>query len=326
MSKSKYECKELIECSIYKLIGIFVYIFVASFFVLHIFDASYALLKKIGINNVYILIFGTLILGVMIYVNICFFIVDIIFNFFAWIFSKIFPEIYKKLGKNKIIYVIFYLLNKIITCTIAIILISFLWFAIKVKDSVDFKGNNVFEKIVVSIINDIRSGAFIEENRKAVTLYNGTRLDEAIKGTEAIAEKVNEIISEETSSLGKSICIYDWIGKNIKYDYDLADYMTADNTDGFYGARYAFENLSGICFDFASLYVAMAREANLPVRLIIGDAFDGIEFTSHAWNQVYIKEEERWINIDSTFWGEVDSFDSDEFMETHKERYIAGEW
>lgn len=324
--KGKYECKRLVDDSMYKLIGLVVHICIAIFFSLHILDVNYVVLKKIGVTNVYMLIVGTVILSVVMYVSICFFMNDIIFNFFDRVCSKIFSTVYKDVENNKIVYVLVYLLNKTIICTIAIVVISFLCVVIKLENSTEFKGNNIIEKIAVSIINDISSGAFIEENKKVVVLYNGTRLNEAVKGTKAIAEKVNEIVSEEVTSLAKAMCIYDWIGNNIEYDYELADSMTDDNDDGFYGARYAFENLSGICFDFASLYVVMAREAGLPVRLIIGDAFNGVEFDSHAWNQVYITEEERWINVDSTFWGEIDSFDSDEFIETHKERYIAGEW
>ena len=68
------------------------------------------------------------------------------------------------------------------------------------------------------------------------------------------------------------------------------------------GAICAFEKKSGICFDKACLYVAMARAINLKVRLIGGQAFDGKKYVGHAWNQVYLNDENIWINVDTTFY------------------------
>ena len=82
----------------------------------------------------------------------------------------------------------------------------------------------------------------------------------------------------------------------------------------------------GICFDYACLYVSMARAAGLKVRLVTGEAFDGNSYGSHAWNQVYLSDERRWINVDTTFYISGDYFDSNLFEEDHIEGEIAGEW
>lgn len=331
MLKNEYEFKKNLESFVYRLIGIFVYITVANFFVLEILNGSYFVLKKIGITNMYILISGAIIIGVIIYANICFFVNDIIYKCLYYLLSSYFSKVRKVLKGNKLIYFLVFLLNKLITVVIVIIFISILWYAYKLRTAEDLNINTSFERVIVSIVNDISIADFVRENNNEVKLYNGTKLEDAVKSTQEISKKVEELMVDKKTSLEKAICIYDWIGSNISYDYQLAyvvssSDMSKDGEYNYYGAKYAFENLSGICFDFASLYVVMAKEAGLPVRLIIGDAYDGFEFGSHAWNQVYIEEEERWINVDSTFWGATDSFDSDEFMETHRERYVAGEW
>lgn len=70
----------------------------------------------------------------------------------------------------------------------------------------------------------------------------------------------------------------------------------------------------------------MAKEIKLPVRFISEQAFDGKEYGPHAWDQVFLQEENRWINIDSTFWGFNDSFDTEQFNDTHIPEDILGEW
>ena len=92
------------------------------------------------------------------------------------------------------------------------------------------------------------------------------------------------------------------------------------------GSITAWHSGKGICFDYACLYVSMARAAGLKVRLVTGEAFDGNSYGSHAWNQVYLSDERRWINVDTTFYISGDYFDSNLFEEDHIEEEIAGEW
>jgi hypothetical protein len=55
----------------------------------------------------------------------------------------------------------------------------------------------------------------------------------------------------------------------------------------------------GICYDFASLFAGMLRSIGIPAKLVKGyaDNIDGY----HAWNEVYIKETDEWITIDTSF-------------------------
>lgn len=70
----------------------------------------------------------------------------------------------------------------------------------------------------------------------------------------------------------------------------------------------------------------MARANNMKVRLITGEGFNGINWVSHAWNQVYIPEGNQWINVDTTFYKGGDYFNSKRFQLDHRDSQIAGEW
>ena len=70
----------------------------------------------------------------------------------------------------------------------------------------------------------------------------------------------------------------------------------------------------------------MSKANNIKVRIITGQGFNGNNWVSHAWNQVYIEKEKKWINVDPTFLIGGDYFDSKRFVIDHKAESIAGEW
>ncbi|WP_315066991.1 transglutaminase-like domain-containing protein [uncultured Clostridium sp.] len=167
-----------------------------------------------------------------------------------------------------------------------------------------------------------------KDHSKDIILYNGITIDEGIQSNEKINDKAVLLTQNAKNDKEKAKILYTWVGSNIKYDDDKADEVL-NGTDiqkmpeG--GAIYAFENRTGICFDKACLYVAMARAVDLKVRLVGGQAYNGEEYVGHAWNQVYLSDEERWINVDPTFYDGGNYFDSNLF-DQHKEEEIAGEW
>lgn len=203
-----------------------------------------------------------------------------------------------------------------------------------------FLNNGTKEEVAVinnGKYSNAKSDSFINKNKdsetnssKEVVIYNGMTIDEGIKSNENIDDKAIQLTKNAKSDREKAKILYTWIGSNIKYDDNKAKAVingknTLDMPEG--GAISAFENKSGICFDKACLYVAMSRTLGLKVRLIGGQILekDG-KNTGHAWNQVYINEENKWINVDTTFYeGGNYYFDSD-FFEEHKVEDIAGEW
>jgi hypothetical protein len=159
-----------------------------------------------------------------------------------------------------------------------------------------------------------------------IVYYNGVTLAQAVKSSPAINAKTQEIIAGKTTDKAKAYAIYQWVGQNITYDNKKAKELEDGDTNLKSGAIAAFNTREGVCFDYASLYVAMARDAGLKVRLITGEGYDGIQWVSHAWNQVYLPSENKWVNVDCTFYDAGNFFNSADFSEYHKDGTIAGQW
>ncbi|MGM9933581.1 transglutaminase family protein [uncultured Clostridium sp.] len=189
-----------------------------------------------------------------------------------------------------------------------------------IPDSGNFKSD--IEEFISKF--DYRSNGFINE----IVIYNGTTIDEGIKSNDEIDAKAIKLTRDASNDRERAKILYDWIGSNIEYDDEKAELVLsgidrAEMPES--GARCAFDTRSGVCFDKACLYVAMSRAAGLRVRLISGEAFDGEKYVGHAWNQIYLKDENKWINVDTTFYDAGNYFDSNLFNE-HKVENIAGEW
>lgn len=163
-------------------------------------------------------------------------------------------------------------------------------------------------------------------NGKTIAYYNGVTLDQGVESNSQIDEFSRQLTANEKSTIEKSKTIYDWIGSNISYDHEKANDVLNNNFDVSSGAIPTFNTRKGICFDYSCLYVAMARANNIKVRLIIGEGFNGVSWVSHAWNQVYIPEQQRWINVDTTFYRGGNYFDSKRFDLDHRNSQVAGEW
>lgn len=163
-------------------------------------------------------------------------------------------------------------------------------------------------------------------NNKTIVYYNGITLNEGIKSNDDINTFAKNLVSKETNTIDKAKIIYNWIGNNISYDYDKAEKVLSSDFNIKSGAIYAFQSKKGICFDYACLFVAMGRANGMKVRLITGEGFNGVSWVNHAWNQIYIPEEDRWINVDVTFYNGGNYFDNKNFDADHRASKIAGEW
>ena len=109
-----------------------------------------------------------------------------------------------------------------------------------------------------------------------------------------VQNKVSGIVSSLDIS-SKSIydaysAIYDYIVSNITYDYE---YQYGIQTYTAYGA---VVNQSAVCQGYATLFYALCRKADLPVRVMYTP--EGY-IPGHAWNIVKIGN--LWYNLDSTW-------------------------
>lgn len=166
----------------------------------------------------------------------------------------------------------------------------------------------------------------VKNEANTIVYYNGVTLDEGVKSNSEIDRFARALASEGSNTNERAEMLYNWIGTNVSYDHEKADRVMNNDFNVKSGAIPTFYSRKGICFDYSCLYVAMARANDMKVRLITGEGFNGISWVSHAWNQVYIPEESRWINVDTTFYKGGNYFNSRRFQLDHKDAQIAGEW
>lgn len=127
-----------------------------------------------------------------------------------------------------------------------------------------------------------------------------------------------EIVKGANSDEEKARLLYDWVGSRVTYDYTkVEDYeergiwheQTPQNT---------FDTKKGVCIDYSRLYAVMARSQGLQVKVVTGLGYDGRGgYGPHAWNEVYLSEEDKWVPLDSTWAGSGDWFNPPAFAETH---------
>ena len=200
---------------------------------------------------------------------------------------------------------------------------------IKINIFNDIKGYKTLENIVsinkpILSYNDFKE--YLPANTNVIVYYNGVTLEEGIKSLPEIDEKAKEIVENAKTDREKAQRIYSWIGSNIKYDFNKAKKALGPEGVTNSGAIEAWNTRSGICFDYACLYVAMSRAVGLGSRIITGDAYDGQNYGPHAWNQAYLEDEGVWINVDPTFYLSGDYFDNIDFNNDHLNAEVAGEW
>lgn len=161
---------------------------------------------------------------------------------------------------------------------------------------------------------------------QVIEYFNGVTLDTAVKSSPQIDQTALQVVGNERDSRKKAYFIYQWVAANISYDYDKAAKIASDPSGTNSGSIVAFTERQGVCFDYSCLYVSMCRAVGLDVRLLTGQAFSGTTWGDHAWNQVYLPEEDRWANVDPTFGSTADYFDKPDFIADHRYAEVQGEW
>jgi hypothetical protein len=161
---------------------------------------------------------------------------------------------------------------------------------------------------------------------QVIEYFNGVTLDEAVRSHEKIDRLAKEIISDKKKDREKEFALYEWISANIEYDFQKAETVSRGVEKVPSGAITAFSEKKGICLDYSALYIAMCRATGLKSRLITGLAYSGTGWGDHAWNQVFISEEQIWVNVDTTFGNIANYFDKSDFEVDHKYAEIQGEW
>lgn len=111
-----------------------------------------------------------------------------------------------------------------------------------------------------------------------------------------VAKKAFELTKNAANDNEKIQAIYNYIVKNINYDYAKASSVKAEYIPDL---NSFLKDSKGICYDYASLFAAMLRSVGVPAKLIMGNKDDINGY--HAWNQVFLKDSNKWVSIDTTY-------------------------
>ena len=147
----------------------------------------------------------------------------------------------------------------------------------------------------------LRPNQYVDYAKAEGTLAQASRL---VRGKAAVLEKVG--------------AVYDYVVKNLKYDYDLAKTVKSGYLPDL---EQILTRKKGICFDYASLMTAMLRSQGVPCKLVVGYAGEAY----HAWINVWCAEEgwlEKQIYFDGKSWVRMDPT----FASTMKSRSQAAKY
>lgn len=143
---------------------------------------------------------------------------------------------------------------------------------------------HAYDNLYAALIDDTLSISVSDE--VSMFLYPN-RYVSFTKQSDAVA-KGAEVCAGMDGTLEKIAAIFVYITDNITYDKQLAATVTSGYVPD---PDSVLAKKSGICFDYSSLFAAMARSQGIPTRLAVGYASPDIY---HAWNEVYT-EETGWI-------------------------------
>lgn len=132
--------------------------------------------------------------------------------------------------------------------------------------------------------------------------------------------KISKQITKNAKSDREKIKkIYNWVVANINYDYAKYKKQLNNNFENKYGALNTLEKRKGVCYDYSCLVAALGRAQGIMVKVVNGDYKTATKTEFHAWNEVYLSEEDKWINVDATFGNSINKnyFDNANFTMDH---------
>lgn len=137
----------------------------------------------------------------------------------------------------------------------------------------------------------------------------------------ALAEEITEGLLTDRE---KAIAISDWIIDNTRYDFLKYFRQQRNDFSDPYGALHMLRRRAGVCYDYSALFAALGRASGLQVKMVAGDAIAYSEKQFHAWNEVFLTVEDRWVSLDVTFSDLLkrDFFDSPNFEDTHTKHFV----
>lgn len=160
------------------------------------------------------------------------------------------------------------------------------------------------EKLVITIERRIKSSTFVTDE-PILARSNGSVTDEnriyiepqerVESNVKEIIDKANEITENLATDYRKASAIFEYVNTKLKY--------TTTSSASNKGALAALKSLSGVCEEFATLFVALCRAEEIPARVVAGykvEQLDGVDsLVDHAWAEIYL-DDYGWLPVEPT--------------------------
>ncbi|OAB46279.1 transglutaminase domain-containing protein [Paenibacillus glacialis] len=139
-----------------------------------------------------------------------------------------------------------------------------------------------------------------------------------------IEQAAESIAGQANSEEEKARLLYEWVGSRVTYDNRKVDDYEQKGIWHEQTPQNTFDTKLGVCIDYARLYAVMARSQGLKVKVVTGLGYNGRGgYGPHAWNEVFLSNENKWIPLDPTWAKSGNWFNPPRFAETHvKEQTI----
>jgi transglutaminase-like putative cysteine protease len=134
-----------------------------------------------------------------------------------------------------------------------------------------------------------------------------------------IADAAKEVTASGKTDEEKAKLLYKWVGTRVTYDWDKVKLYEEQRIWKEQTPEDTFASHKGVCIDYSRLYAVMARSVGLDVKVVTGLGYDGRGgYGPHAWNEVYMKDSQKWIPLDSTWVASGGNwFNPPNFEQTH---------
>ncbi|WFQ95284.1 MAG6410 family transglutaminase-related lipoprotein [Mycoplasma feriruminatoris] len=163
---------------------------------------------------------------------------------------------------------------------------------LKWKDTKDTYGNHPDEKS--ARIWAVYKGFLYSAVVKVFSEYTSELINNEELAKKAAKDLVAEKKWNELPPLERLIKAYEWMTKEVKYDYNLTDGPILKNQN----AHSALVKKYTVCTGYAKGFKLILDELGIPCKFIEGESSRETRISKHAWNLVQLDNE--WYHIDTT--------------------------
>jgi len=155
---------------------------------------------------------------------------------------------------------------------------------------------SVFENITGTRYRQVKNKSFKAEIKNPLDVFLATIQTVNWNPDMKVIKKAAELTKGLKTDKEKITAIYNFVVDYFSYDYDKVKNVPTTYVPDI---EEIYKIKKGICYDYSAVFAAMLRSQGIPAKLIKGytDLVEGY----HAWNEVYLADEDRWMVIDTTY-------------------------